>query len=395
VKLAEIAAKKKADDDPLKQYLGLVNVNARDYANQTQRQSAGTSALGLQSRIDPNSEAAQGRVALTKESSTARREGLLEANHNAADDIAGDAAKKTTATTAAADAQKHTDNPIIAADRAEAQKESLAATAPDRIAIGGAIAGAQAGARQPYVEQNRDAADANKAADEQRKIAAAAEAAKVKPLTPEQVAGEAQKFSDKTKFALDSARDVKDLENVIGKYKEGDIPGVGVVNGRTPDTVLEGEAALHRFVGKPDQRAEDALQIRRIQSAMANAIERPESGAAIGIQEDQKYLVRQGAKPGATEQEFRQGLDAYKRAMQAHIAGNRVGREDIADRVIAAHGIDKGWLGIKDQAPPPAAAAPASAAGAGTVTLNKPGFTPVTRSFTPQQLDVMRANGWR
>lgn len=330
-KIAEIEARNK-DKDPLKAFVEYGNLQDRTKELGIRRQTADTTSTRLDSLVNPESEAAKGKLELTAEGAKARRGGLLEANHEAA--------------------------PTTAEDAAAAEALKLRTTAPQRIADAGQIAGAQSEARQPYVEHNASVADERRAADEQRRAALGAE----KPLTPQQTSQLADKYATENKFALDSAKHLMTLEGVVGKYKPGDIPGIGLVAGREPTASLATRDTMSDFINQPDQRVKDALKIRQLQSEMSNAVERAESGAAIGLKEDQKYLIREGAQPGASEEQFRQGVEAYKRTLQGRLTGYRVGKEDVADKVLASQGITPEWLGTNKPAqaaslgngPPPA-----------------------------------------
>ena len=344
-RLAEIEARRKSSD-PMKALVDYRNVSARDYEDRTHQQTADTSGKRLGATIDPNSIAAQGKVELTGANARSRREGFNAANHENAPTAADDAALKAGAVRGAVNDQTHLYAPTKAEDDATAADLKLRTTSPQRVRDAAAIADAQSGARQPYVAENREAVHDEKIAD------------LANPNTPtglgqvKEDRAAAQQYTDKTKFGLDAFKHVKELDDVMSKYKDGELPGVGFAQGRIPTDAFRADDTLSTFVdpSKPNQRARDAVAIRRIQSAMANAIERPESGAAIGLQEDAKYLMRQGAAPGATEDEFRKGLEAYRGTLVGHLTSNRVGKESAADKVLASQGITPEALGIKSGA---------------------------------------------
>lgn len=342
-KLAELDAHQRQlkQTDPLAQLVNLGNLDARDRELVNVKEvNAGNRTRTTNSLIDPNSTEGQGRVDQVGNIAYARKDKTQDAAHDNNTRTAGDRAEITTAVTGARNAQNIDDAPALNKVAADKAVGTLEATSPQRIADAGAVAGVQAEARDPVKERDEQRLRDQKIAD------------LANPATPVGLGREkedraaAQQYTDKTKFGLDAAQHVKTLEKVLERYKPGELPGVGFAEGRLPDAYFEGQSTLSSFgEGKPDQRSDDALQIRRLQSAMSNAIERPESGAAIGLQEDAKYLMRQGAQPGATEQEFRQGLDAYKQTLITHLTTNRVGKEQAADKVLGAAGITPEWLG--------------------------------------------------
>lgn len=138
-KLAEIAAKRKDDNDPLKQYLGLANVNARDAANLTSQQRADYGAKAVNARVDPTSVEGKGLVAQDENRSTAKTKGRLEETHVYAPTITQDRVDRTRAVDQTHADVKHENAPTVAGDSANKIVTETPARAEQAAATGEAL----------------------------------------------------------------------------------------------------------------------------------------------------------------------------------------------------------------------------------------------------------------
>lgn len=204
----------------------------------------------------------------------------------------------------------------IAADRAggvaEAQIEPHVeqasqiskATLPDKIAI------AEAG------QSIRDNSPAQKRADDKETRAAA------------------DQFAKETGYSINMLNNAARIESVLSKYKPGTVPGIGQLEGRTPDMLLQFRAQ------QGDKQALDAMEIRNAKNTMGELAQRKESGAAGPEAERYRYMARVGAADGASEEQFKLGLEATKKLSEMEVKRFAAGKGNAAREVLRSNGLE-------------------------------------------------------
>jgi hypothetical protein len=155
-------------------------------------------------------------------------------------------------------------------------------------------------------------------------------------------AGLADKYIKETEYERNGAVALQRADQVLAKYKGAkDLPGAGTLDSLVPDRLL----------------SQDAATIRSAQAWMNNAIQRADSGAAAPIPEETKFAIRNGAQPGATEQQFRIGMNAAREQIRATLRAASAGKERAARDVLGKAGIADWALG-PETAPDSAAISP-------------------------------------
>jgi hypothetical protein len=181
-----------------------------------------------------------------------------------------------------------------------------------------------------------------------------------------------REFNKDTDSWRQIAQQVDDLNGILGKYKPGTLPGIGLMEGS--DTLNKWRSIKGSYFSDPsnpadaaDMRyAEDARAVIAAKNRMAELLQRKESGAAGPLSEQDRYAIAAGAKANATEDEFKTGLNTLSKLAGMEIKTYASGREEPARAALEAGGLGK-WLpgGAPTPAPdapapppPPAAAAP-------------------------------------
>lgn len=128
-------------------------------------------------------------------------------------------------------------------------------------------------------------------------------------------------------FAKDTARfrqigqAAQAIDRLMAKVPEGgDIPGIGMVDGRTPDMMASPEA----------------IELRKHQAWLGESVLRAQTGAAAPLSEKQANDVLVGTQPGATEKEFRIArqiaLDFARDNIRSFTAGKERAARDVLRR---------------------------------------------------------------
>lgn len=140
----------------------------------------------------------------------------------------------------------------------------------------------------------------------------------------------ADQYAKETHDYRGAAQQVQRAKGIADKYKGGNIPGLGMMEGRfIPDSVY---AATNN---------RDALEVRSAQRLMNDIVTRAQTGAAAPVSEQQAIQMMTGSKPGATEAEFLIGLQAMEDYTVGHMRAYAAGKEDAAWTVLHNQGLDQ------------------------------------------------------
>lgn len=91
------------------------------------------------------------------------------------------------------------------------------------------------------------------------------------------------------------------IEGIMGKYKPGDLPGYGRVQGLLPNAMLP----------------EDAQQLRQAVAALANVQLKQRSGAAVTDQEMNRFKQELGTSAAVPEDRLRQGIASMRKLVES------------------------------------------------------------------------------
>lgn len=139
-----------------------------------------------------------------------------------------------------------------------------------------------------------------------------------------------REFAKDTETSRSMAQQMKELSPLLEKYKDGDIPGTGKVDQWIPNAVQD-------YVGGD---SEDATRIDQLKTGLQAEYRHAKTGAAASVPEDLRLMIVNGTKPGSTEQEFRLGMEALKKALPLQIKAYGAGREDQARAVLREQGLE-------------------------------------------------------
>ena len=229
-----------------------------------------------------------------------------------------------------------------------------------------------------------------------------------------------REFNKDTDSWRQIAQQVDDLNGILGKYKPGTLPGIGLMEGS--DTLQKWRSIKGSYFSDPknpadaaDMRyAEDARAVVAAKNRMAELLQRKESGAAGPISEQDRYAIAAGAKANATEDEFKTGLNTLSKLAGMEIKTFASGREEPARAALEAGGLGKWLPGGAPAAPaapqPPAAGdtlpttsgqvpkLPADAGGGGgapqSYQLRSPSGKTGSKVLTPAEVEKFKAAGW-
>jgi hypothetical protein len=193
--------------------------------------------------------------------------------------------------------------------------------------------------------------DDRKAAREAAEAERAERAAERQQLQADRAQERKATVDDKTtrEFAKDTdktrsmAQQMSELDPILQKYEHGDIPGTGKVDRFIPN-------ALQDYLGG---NSEDATRIDQLKTGLQAEYRHAKTGAAASVPEDLRLAIVNGTRPDSTEQEFRLGMAALKKALPLQIRAYGAGREDQARAVLREQGLEDFVYGGSAGAPPP------------------------------------------
>jgi hypothetical protein len=154
-----------------------------------------------------------------------------------------------------------------------------------------------------------------------------------------------REFAKDTDTTRSMAQQMNELDPILEKYKEGDIPGTGKADRYIPN-------ALQDYLGSS---SEDATRIDQLKTGVQAEYRHAKTGAAASVPEDLRLMIVNGTRPDSTEQEFRLGMEALKKALPLQIKAYGANREAQARAVLREQGLEKFVYGDSPMAPPPAA----------------------------------------
>jgi hypothetical protein len=350
-RIAEIEAHHKSAD-PMKALTDYGNLTARNYEDRIHQQTADTSSTRTQSLVNPESEAAKGRVQLTKDASDARRTGTLNANHEQAQSVADDAALRAGEVRTAQNDSNHQNAPVKAADDAFEAYLKLHQTG-DQLAEN---AGKRAAAEEPYKKNLQKSADDVRIGAEQRKRdemqREADQLSAGRPATPQQALGmqkndtaNARNYSKDVKDELPVADAGSQLMKIFEAHKDDPhgVPGLGVADSMA--TKVPMGTAVEDWIEGPDAKV-----VRENMAMLRAKYQHGLTGAASNVPEEKRIEFIAGLQPGATAEQTMNSVKMLKESSDKYLQDFAVGKEDQARAVLRNHGLDSL---IRDPAPAP------------------------------------------
>lgn len=149
------------------------------------------------------------------------------------------------------------------------------------------------------------------------------------------------KFSDtlQKEGIPDLDKAIADAEGAVGRYKEGDVPGVGRLTGAVPSALL----------------SDEGNDVRQAVAAVRNIVLNARSGAAVTDQELRRLVEELGTGVGQSEAALRRGLKRVRDRLDVVKANAAAG---VSDEVLQTYR-DRGGIAVSRGGQKPAAQAAA------------------------------------
>jgi hypothetical protein len=224
------------------------------------------------------------------------------------------------------------------------EHENVDRTAGDK----GQISGAQAAARLPSQK-------AGKAAPNYEQSINAAGG-----MTPEQERAAAEEFTNKTAKQQKIAHSLQNIDDIMKRYPQGGVPGLGAAASVTPDWVRGLERAYDNARGNQGavKKDDEGQTVSDALANMAKAVLSDESGQVFRPSEEQATKIRTGSGLGRTEEQAKEAIRLIREINNGSLASHGVGREAVARKVLSAAGLDPEIIKTTTTTGAPAAAAP-------------------------------------
>lgn len=151
----------------------------------------------------------------------------------------------------------------------------------------------------------------------------------------------AQQYSDKTKFARNSAASLAEVQAIIDKYGGHDVPGLGAIESMTPDWVRGLKGAYDNMTGdtKAAERNADAQTVTDALTNLSQSVLRKETGAVAAPSEEALTKIRTGSGKGRSEAQALEALRLMKDLTYGDLRAYSSGRDDIARDVLKKQGL--------------------------------------------------------
>jgi hypothetical protein len=147
---------------------------------------------------------------------------------------------------------------------------------------------------------------------------------------------QARKFTKDSGKYLDLGQALREVDGDFAKHPK-DLPGVGELDRFQMNNDLP-------LVGA----GEEGLKVRKDLAQVRDILARERSGAAFAGKEKEELYRLAAGLDSSNEAEVRASVAGIKKLVQGSLRARRVGREDIADRVLGEAGIGD-WLGPAQQ----------------------------------------------
>jgi hypothetical protein len=171
----------------------------------------------------------------------------------------------------------------------------------------------------------------------------------------------AEHFGNKTEKAQKAALALKSIDEIIAKYPNQEIPGLGLVGTDKGDWMRALQRKGHEWTGDQSaiERDKDEQAVANAATELQQMVLRGETGAVAHPSEEQLDKIRTGFGAGRTQEQRLEALNLMREMVYGDLRAHGAGNETVSRRALELNHLDpdKIFGGPAKAAPPPSAAA--------------------------------------